>query len=197
MNKVATTTVFESTVSGNWKPFQCVESGSTLATGPSREKAGPISRIRRCHVDFALVFLHAGCTLASVHLVFNRAFWRRQRHSIQLAMEVGQCHPEPLFVHLVQWLERPRTCQWAVQEDHVRHGTLLYHDVHDQRRLRQRRRWDRQREDLHHLHDDHSWWAKWQFQAFCMFKLFLNHILWNHQKNLSFQFCYSRENLIN
>lgn len=95
-------TVFESTVSGNWKPFQCVESGSTLATGTSREKAGPISRIRRCHVDFALVFLHAGCTLASVHLVLNRAFRRRQRHSVQLAMEAGQRHPEPLFVHLVQ-----------------------------------------------------------------------------------------------
>jgi hypothetical protein len=43
----------------------------------------------------------------------------------------------------------------TLEAHHVRDRPLLHHDLHDFGRIRERRSRDRQREDIHHLHDDH------------------------------------------
>lgn len=57
---------------GYRKPVQRPESGTVTATRQGRAEIGQIPRIRRCHVDSAAMLLYVSCSLAGLHLVFNR-----------------------------------------------------------------------------------------------------------------------------
>lgn len=72
-----------------------------------------------------------------------------------MAVETGQHYAVSVLVRNDGPRQLDRVGTRATEEDHVRHRAVLYHVVHDQRRVRQRRVGDGQREDIHHLHDGH------------------------------------------
>lgn len=91
--------------------------------------------------------------------VLDRKIGRRQRGAVLLAVEAGERDAVAVQLPVDQHQHRAGTGGGPVQEDHVRHRVVLHDDMHDLRGLRERRRRDRQREDIHHLHDDHRRWV--------------------------------------
>lgn len=71
-----------------------------------------------------------------------------------MAVEAGERDPVAVQLPLDERLDGTGTNSRSVEAHHVRDRPVLHHDLHDLGRFRQRRRRDRQREDLHHLHDD-------------------------------------------
>lgn len=135
------------------------ESGPIIATGPCGAQIGPLLGVRSGYADFIALLLHAGGPLAGLHLVLDRTLRRRQWCPVQLVMEAGQRHTITVRLRLVQSEQFTRTGQRAGPQDHVRHGALFHDDLHDERGFRQRRRWNRQRKNIHHLHDDYRMWV--------------------------------------
>ncbi len=97
--------------------------------------------------------------------VFHRQLRPDQRDWVRLVVHAGQHQPAAIHADgVVQRGQRDdlqhRVHGWAEPEDDVRDGAVLHHDVHDLRRVRQRRRRDWQRKDLLHLHDDRGRYEK-------------------------------------
>src|SRR5687767_8206136 len=63
---------------GNWKPFQCIESGTTSSSWQSCTKIGPVFGVWCCNVDTAALFLHAGRPLVGLHMVLDREIGHRE-----------------------------------------------------------------------------------------------------------------------
>ena len=82
---------------GNWQFVQRVESGTAATTGAGGPEAGSLPGIRRCHADPALVLLHAGRSLAGLHLVrFREALGRGFSEMVPIRPQRMQQHPEEL-----------------------------------------------------------------------------------------------------
>lgn len=90
--------------------------------------------------------------------VLDRKVGRRQRSPVFLAVEAGECHPVTVQLSVDQYQHCAGACGWPIEEDHVRHRVVFHDDLHDLSGLWKRRRGDRQRKDLHHLHDDRRWY---------------------------------------
>lgn len=105
--------------------------------------------------------LHVACNInnnyrtPSGSQVLHRPLGCGQRRSVLVAVEAGQRDAVALQLPLDEREHGPGTRRRPLEAHHVRDRALLHHDLHDLGRLWQRRRRDRQREDLHHLHDDH------------------------------------------
>lgn len=93
--------------------------------------------------------------LTNFALLPFRTVRRRKRIPVLVAVEAGQHHPVPLFVHDPGTHKLDGTGPRAAEKDDVRHRAVLHHVVHDERRFRQRRLGNGQRKDFHHLHDGH------------------------------------------
>lgn len=125
------------------------------------------------------MLLHAGRTLACMHLVFNRKKWCRQWSTVQLVVEIGKCYPKSIFLRLDKRLKWPRVDKWSFSKDNVCNGIIFHNDLHDLgmfhydlkisnlKKLKANEMvysagriwkccsWDGQWEGFYHLHDDY------------------------------------------
>lgn len=139
---------------GHRQPAVGAEGGAPAAARSRGPQARPLLGVRRRHAGAAALLLHARSALAGVRLVLHRPLGRRRWPAVLLALEVSQRHASAVRLRLVQRICCAGTCARTFQEDDVCDRALLHDDLHDLGGLRQRRCRNRQREDLHHLHDD-------------------------------------------
>lgn len=94
------------TIPGHRIAVQCAQGGAAAAARPGRTEAGSISRVRCGHADTVAVLLHAGRSLAGLHLVLDRAERCRQRGKADVTGYTGTWwHGKQLTHHPALQLE--------------------------------------------------------------------------------------------